>query len=408
LGDGFIYGNIDLQSDADSINVLGGETVFNGVINSFCMPAGGPTALVYDDPAQNACGVGDLTIGDGAGGGGNLHLVIDPVDGPSYAFVNNFVVNDDGTLTLDLPPATGSAPIGTYPQIYADTVTLNGGTLVANISAPNGLYETTFYNNVIDGEDLTGEFDQCIATGIPANSLLLSFGCIYDGLDNVDLGLIRTPFNAVPGLNQNGEQVGEGLECIYNVNLTGGLANMFADLFLFTDQVNYNTALNMLSGSVYANYLNSFPSLGVHYNDLTDHATNCEIPALAGSVLECRASSPIHVWGQLDYQTRKADGDVEAGTSRSKRATGLLGIDANVGGSGIVGIDAGYVNNHVDDHQFNDEARGSGWTAGLYGVWDPGNFFVKGVTTYSSFNGSATRRYKPSRCCRWRERGPRR
>ena len=77
---------------------------------------------------------------------------------------------------------------------------------------------------------------------------------------------------------------------------------MFADLFLISDQANYNTALNMLSGSSYANYLQSFPSLGVHYNDLLDHATNCEVPALAGSVLECRASAPIHVWGQLDYQ----------------------------------------------------------------------------------------------------------
>ena len=109
---------------------------------------------------------------------------------------------------------------------------------------------------------------------------------------------------------------------------------MFGDLFLITDPANYNIALNMLSGSVYANYLNSFPSLGVHENDLVDHATNCEIPALAGSVLECRSSSPIHVWGQLDYQTRKADGDIEAGDSRSKRFTGLLGIDANVGNCG--------------------------------------------------------------------------
>ena len=97
---------------------------------------------------------------------------------------------------------------------------------------------------------------------------------------------------------------------------------MFGDLFRITDNANYNIALNMLSGSAYANYLQSFPSLGVHYNDLIDHATNCEVPALAGSVLECRTSAPIHVWGQLDYQWRKADGDIEAGTTKRTASPG--------------------------------------------------------------------------------------
>ena len=178
---------------------------------------------------------------------------------------------------------------------------------------------------------------------------------MYDTNANVDLALTRIVFGAIDGLNSNGVAAGSGLECLYNVNLTGGFADMLADLFLFTDPVNYNIALNMLSGSSYANYLNSFASLGVHENDLVDHATNCEIPSLAGSVLECRAGGPFHVSGQLDYQTRKADGDVEAGDSRSKRFTGLLGFDANVGSSAIVGLDAGYLSDHFKDHQFGDD-----------------------------------------------------
>ena len=121
--------------------------------------------------------------------------------------------------------------------------------------------------------------------------LLLSIACSYDANANVDLTLTRKPFDQVAGLNGNGIAVGTGLDSYYNVNLTGGAATMFGNLFLMTNAANYNIALNMLSGSVYANYLNSFPSLGVHENDLTDHATNCEIPALAGSVLECRSSA---------------------------------------------------------------------------------------------------------------------
>jgi outer membrane autotransporter protein len=382
---GNIYGNIDVQA-GDEINVTTDETVFNGVINSSCMPAGGPTALTYDNAALSGCGVGALTIA----GDGNLHMVIDPVDGPAYAFVDSLTVEADGTLTVDLPAATGSAPIGTYPQIYADTVTLNGGTLVANIASSNGLYETTTYNNVIDGNTRTGEFDQCLAPGIVDNSLLLSFDCAYED-GNVDLVLTRSAFDSVAGLNGNGSAVGSGLECIYDVGLTGGPAAMFADLFMITDAGNYNVALNQLSGSSYANYLNSFPSLGVHYNDLVDHATNCEIPALAGSVLECRASSPIHVWGQLDYQWRKADGDSEAGTTKAKRFSGLMGIDANVGDAAILGISAGYVTNNLRDRQFGDSVKGDGWQLGAYAVYDPGPFFVKAMTTYSSLNGDSTR-----------------
>ena len=234
-------------------------------------------------------------------------------------------------------------------------------------------------------------FDSCVLGGPNAGSVLLNLACSYDSNANVDLKLTRTPFDQVAGLNANGVAVGTGLDSYFDVSLTGGAANMFADLFLITDQANYNEALNMLSGSAYANYLNSFPSLGVHYNDLTDHATNCEVPALAGSVLECRASSPIHVWGQLDYQTRKADGDLEAGDSRSKRFTGLLGIDATVGNAAILGIDGGYVSNKLHDSQFGDSVKGDGWQLGAYAVYDPGSFFVKGVTTYSSMNGDATR-----------------
>ena len=108
-------------------------------------------------------------------------------------------------------------------------------------------------------------------------------------------------------------------------------------------------------------------------------------------MLECRASSPIHVWGQLDYQTRKADGDVEAGDNRSKRFTGLVGVDASVGNAAILGVDGGYVTNHLRDSQFGDTVKGNGWQVGAYAVYDPGSFFLKGVTTYSSLNGNSSR-----------------
>jgi outer membrane autotransporter protein len=166
---------------------------------------------------------------------------------------------------------------------------------------------------------------------------------------------------------------------------------MIADLFLITSTANYNIALNQLSGSVYANYLQSFPGLGVHYNDLIDHATNCEVPALAGSALGCRNDAPVHVWGQADYQWRKADSDIEAGEAKAKRFTGLIGVDARVADSTVVGISGGYVTNNVRDHQFGDNAKATGGQVGLYAAYDPGAFYLKGVGTYSFYNGDSSR-----------------
>ena len=100
-----IYGNIELRSDADTINVTDGETLFNGVINSDCMPAGGPTALTLDNAAQNACGVGTLNINSD----GNFHLLNVAADGPSYVFMDTLNMGSDGTITFDLRPLWAAA-----------------------------------------------------------------------------------------------------------------------------------------------------------------------------------------------------------------------------------------------------------------------------------------------------------
>jgi len=389
---GNIYGNIEIQA-ADAINVQTGTTYFDGIVNSANLPTGGVTAADLD---AGLAGVGTINIDNG----GNLeladpHFSGDPTtyDGPAYVFADTLNVGADGTLTFQLEPAVaGTQPVGTYPQVFVDTANLSG-TLAADIQPKNGLLQDNyFWDSVIDANVRNGTFDQCVVSGPLAGSLFLGdLTCTYDANNNVDLSISRVPFTSITGLNANGTGAAAGLECIYSPTLTGGIANLFADLFLFTNTDNLNVALNQLAGASYANYLDSFPSLGVHYDDLVDHATNCEIPALAGSVLECRTSSPIHVWGQLDYQWRKTDGDSEAGGSKSKRFSGLLGVDASVGGAAILGVEGGYVTNHLDDNLFGDSLKGKGWQVGAYGVYDPGSFFIKGVTTYSSLNGNSTR-----------------
>ena len=262
VGNGSIYGNVAVKT-GDTVNVASGTTYFNGIINPSLVPVGGFTTADLD---TGISGPGTLNIN----AGGNLVLA-DPritgpanmYDGPAYAIVDTLNIDAAGTLTYELQPAAGGAqPVGTYPQIYTDTANLDG-TLVADLHPAGGLFaDSYFWDNVIDANTRNGTFTSCKLGGAYANSLLLSFGCVYDANDNVDLSLTRNAFNSVAGLNANALGVAVGLTSYYSTSLTGGAANLFGDLFLFTDAANYNIALNELSGSVYANYLNSFPIAG--------------------------------------------------------------------------------------------------------------------------------------------------
>src|SRR4029453_17183419 len=174
LGGGNIYRKIDVQI-ADIINVDNGTTNFDGIVNPECMPP------VFDGVAST-CGQGTLNIT----ADGNL-VLLDPritgpaniYDGPSYVFVDTYNQAAGGTITYDLQPAAGGVqPIGTYPQIFANTANIDGN-LVANITTPNGLFEDSyFWNNVIDAVTLNGTFDSC-SLGAPFSTTpLLGLTCI--------------------------------------------------------------------------------------------------------------------------------------------------------------------------------------------------------------------------------------
>jgi hypothetical protein len=390
LGGGNIYGNINIGAD-DVINVESGRTIFDGVVNDACLAENGGPGPVFNGLASS-CGVGVVNVQND----GELFLADDPFrddsmyDGPSYVFVNTFNVAADGTVVFQLPslPTGGTQPIGSYPQIFADTVNLETGSTL--LVAPNGLpADDYFFDNVIDGNVRNGQFSVCAFDGTYVDSALLGLECQYED-GNVDLAITRVLFDAVPGLNQNGTSVGAGLECIYDPTLTGGIQALLSDLFTF-NAADYNVALNQLAGASYASYLQSFQSLGVHYNDLLDHATSCEIPALAGSSLECRTDT-THVWGQVDFQNRRVDGDSEIGRFDADRWSALMGVDFNVGPQAIIGASIGRVTNRLESNPFNDLVKAEGYQVGLYGVFDPGAFYFKGIGTYNRFDGDSRRR----------------
>jgi hypothetical protein len=396
LGDGVVYGDIGVQA-GDVINVKAGTTYFDGIINPADLPAGELTAADLD---SGVFGVGTLNIEDG----GNLVLADSRItgaanmyDGPAYAFVDTLNVASDGTLTFELQPGSGGVqPVGSYPQVFADTVKL-AGTLVADVTPANGLFADSYsWQNVIDANALTGKFGTCALGGGYADSVLLKLTCSYDSNANVDLSLNRVAFNAVAGLTGNETAVGGGLESAYEdggaaaSTGSGAFGALVGNLFRLNG-ANYTLALNEMTGAGYAGYLQSFNTLGYHYEAVLDHASDCDQPILAGSALECR-TAPFHLWGQLDYDHLQTDGDSELAGGSSHRSTLLAGADVNLSRVAVVGISAGSVSNHV---RFADAAgsdiKGDGWQLGGYGVYDPGAFFVKALGTYSALNGDARR-----------------
>ena len=397
VGDGTIYGNIAVQS-GDRIDVKAGTTYFDGIIGPSFRPAAGFTSAMLD---SGVTGVGTLNIMDG----GNLILAdargaanAAMYDGPSYALVDTLNVASDGTLTLNLVPASGGVQaVGSYSQIYADRAKLDG-TLVANVTPQGGRFADSYsWQNVIDANTLSGKFKSCVLGGGYAQSALLKLTCSYDSNANVDLSLNRVAFNAVSGLTGNESSVGGGIESAYQGAGSTGLGSgpfgaLVGNLFKL-DAANYALALNELTGAGYAGYLQSFNTLGYHYNNVLDRASDCDQPIIAGSALECR-TSPFHLWAQLDYDHLKTDGDAELAGYNGHRSTLIAGADVNVTPDAVVGVSAGSVSNHDRFADVgNSDIKGDGWQLGAYGVYDPGAFFVKALGTYSSLNGTAHRHF---------------
>lgn len=152
----------------------------------------------------------------------------------------------------------------------------------------------------------------------------------------------------------------------------------------------HTPATAQTAGAGYAGFLQSFSNLGFRYNALLDSATDCEVPVLAGSALECRVA-PMHVWGQVDYATSSQDGDLQLGDYRVDRWSVLVGFDTSISPAAVVGASVGKVGSKVDFEGGDTRLRGDGWQAGLYAAFDPGQFYVKALGGYTAMDGDARR-----------------
>ena len=379
LGAGSVYGDIDISAD-DSITIAGGTTRFDGLIN------------------PNGEFEGSLTIASG----GVLSLM-DPrlanpsYDGPAGGYVDSFTLAPGGTLELELSLSSGGSdalrsmagamalPPPPLQVIAANTVTLQGA-LLLNLSTPNGLYED-FYSldNIIDANTLIGTFSSVVTT---TGSPLLVPVAVYDSGANVDLTITRVAFNAVPGLTGNQEAVGGGIENVYSPSLTGPFAGMLANLFLL-DATDYPMALDQLSGAQTASYLQSLRNGSQQLNTVV--AAQSECLTTKEGIEGCRTpDTGPRLWMVGGQNSATIDGDANAPGSDAKQPYALVGLDY-VMGSGMIGGYVGYRDLEVDFDRQNGRIEADGWLVGLQAAYDTGDFYVRGMGSYTQLGGSGVR-----------------
>jgi outer membrane autotransporter protein len=69
----------------------------------------------------------------------------------------------------------------------------------------------------------------------------------------------------------------------------------------------------------------------------------------------------------------------------------LIGMDFNVGPQAVLGASIGKVSNDLKSRPFGDEIEADGYQLGAYAVFDPGAFYVKGIASYSWYDGDSER-----------------
>jgi len=242
------------------------------------------------------------------------------------------------------------------------------------------------FDNVIDANTLTGTFGSLVIAG--ANTSLLTLAATYDAGENVDLTMTRNAFDSVGGMTVNQTSAASGIENVYSSTMSGPMATMLATMFT-QDAATYAGAIDQLSGSQYASYLQSLSGVGGQFNGLLSQVGQCAVTTELRSA--CRQEAKGRIWGQTNYGRMTKDGDVEAPSYKANQYHISLGTDFNVSESLVLGVAGAYVQDDLNFSRHNATLKSDGYQAGAYAVYAPGQYYLKGVVSYTSLKGDANR-----------------
>ena len=415
---GFIYGDIQLTAD-DEINVTDGIMMFDGVINNPDKPE--PQEVMFSDSKL----LSELTIDNG----GTLVMLQNKNEGASRGYVHELNIGNngedypdrtfsDGTLAYEL---TDSNAEGDYSQIFADEADIENGKFHAIFRA--GHYaDLTVYDNIIDAEDLYGEF-----ASVTDNSLLLKTRAAYEYGDepgndgqNVDLVVERTDFNAVAGLTDNQKAAGGAIEKVYDgVDPSTPFGKLVASLFTVDSQADYEDILDQLAGAEYAQNLQSvlWSTRGLN-RVITDRMSGAGSTGGAGgsqtaaadigggaSVMPT-ADAPMassggfeagrgSVWMSGYGQWTALSGDDEAPGLDENQYGVLFGADYAFDDNWFAGLAGGYFSSNGNLDDWGDRTGSSvnydGLQVAAYGGYDNSVYYVRGVLAYGNYQGDSQR-----------------
>ena len=359
-----VFGNIDITA-ADAISITKGTTFLDGEIN--------PDHLLEGN--LDVFTTGKLVLQN--------H---DPVNGPSGVWIDTYTNHVNGTLGIELTPSTDPAD---YPHIIANTANLRG-TLFAGFTP--GVYgKHLVYEDVIDANVRNGLYDQVLD-----NSALLQTRARYDGAGNVDLIVDRLAFSAVQGLSASQKSIAQTLDAASAS--PGGLAGVIGDLFAL-DATAYAQALNALSGAEFAqldqSILWSTGQLNSTVTDRMDCGANWAASASGQEDKRCFVPGRTQVWARVHGSWNNNGGDGNApGYDESQQGI-FGGADHAFANNWFVGLAGGYFTSDMGFDNWSGAGGSSidysGMQAALYGGYDDGAWYARGIGSFGLYSGDSHR-----------------
>src|SRR5665213_1470813 len=207
------------------------------------------------------------------------------------------------------------------------------------------------------------------------------------------LNIHRVPFNAVAGLTINQRAAGSGIEAVYSTSLTGAFGNLVTNLFT-QNAAAYPHVLDQLAGAEYADYLQSLQWSGSDFDRIISGRIDCSDDyhySSGGSPASCRTPGQASVWGRVTGEWGDHTGDIEAPKYKTTQDSIYFGGDYSVTGPWIIGAAGGWVENNLSFPTTHASIKTSGWQAGVYSSYEPGDWYVRGIVGYGQYNGDGHR-----------------
>lgn len=418
--DGYIAGHVWLSGD-DTIDVSNGVTILDGIVNTEeQQDVGAPYPGRRPLPMVGALSIdngGDLVLAK-PGWWSNASWPTpsndewDPGIGTetwwpdaaaSQAFVDHFHVGENGTLTLQLG---NDDSYEAYGHVFANTITLDEGSTLFLAFEPD-LYDNTLtFTKIIDAPGFVGNDPNNTFTNIEDNSVLLqTSGDYVIPNDSLTVALARQAFGAVDGLSGNGSNLGDAIEDIYptlNPGNTDPFTTFVKNLFTL-NETEYLNLMMQASGSEYPQALKSVLNSTNEITDIISDRMECSASMIQdggpGNADRCFVPGEGRVWIRGFASTADDNGDGNAPGYGENRRGVLIGGDYAFNERWYAGAAGGYFSSDMNFDPFGGPTGSSidyqGGQVALYGGYDTGSWYTRGVLAGGFYNGSSTRIVTP-------------